>query len=294
MCYLINAGFAKVLKPCVPLQWLQPKVFPHKLGIMDCFFRSHLARHRTTWVNLNNGIRWKLDMMDSCHRWIVYGDYESVFFHRWLKEHIPKNGVIIDSGANIGQFVIFFAPLVPNGMVVAVEPVDFALEWLRECLKANSFLNVDVVQGALGEKKEMAGIEIIGCTAGNSRIKTGDSTQSVVVYPLVELCHDKKIRYIDLWKLDVEGYELQALKGAEPLLRSQSVGALWMEMHNGHGESRALCRHLQELGYRCYLFDSYGNLRESTADKLPPFSYGLYLPANKIQHDNVVRGVVTD
>ena len=57
----------------LPLTWLQPFDFPHKLGICERLFGKALARHGICWVPTAAGIDWKLDLTVVPHRWIVYG-----------------------------------------------------------------------------------------------------------------------------------------------------------------------------------------------------------------------------
>jgi hypothetical protein len=64
---------------------------------------------------------------------------------------------------------------------------------------------------------------------------------------------------IDLWKLDVEGHELAALEGAEPLLEHHRIKALYVEIVRENDYK--LREYLKKCGYRCYLIIRGGYLR---------------------------------
>lgn len=63
-------------KPCLLLSLMRRLHFPHKLGILERFFKNHLAPFGKCWITTAYGINWLLDLKNPTHRWIVYGDYE--------------------------------------------------------------------------------------------------------------------------------------------------------------------------------------------------------------------------
>ena len=83
---------------------------------------------------------------------------------------------------------------------------------------------------------------------------------------LDEYCADQGIERVDLLKLDVEGAELEALRGAGRLLRERRVGCLLFEisqsmvegMHHDPGEIFELVR---TAGLTVYELDHDGTLR---------------------------------
>ena len=96
--------------------------FPRKLGICERLFARSLSRYGVCWVRTAAGVPWKLDLTLSTHRWIVYGKYEGRPFLDWARQYLPRDGIIVDSGANIGQMLLYLAQCVPAGKVPAFEP----------------------------------------------------------------------------------------------------------------------------------------------------------------------------
>jgi hypothetical protein len=119
------------------LTLLQPIDFPHKLGICERLFGKAIAPLGICFVKTGSGLVWKLDLANPTHRWIVYGKYEGASFINWAKHNLSPNGVVIDSGASIGQMLMYLAQYTPQGKVLAFEPGKEAADWLQECLLSN-------------------------------------------------------------------------------------------------------------------------------------------------------------
>jgi hypothetical protein len=117
------------------LRFLQSLDFPHKLGIMERVFGRWLSPKGIVWVQTGGGIPWKLNLAYAPNRWIVYGKYEGGGFLNWAKRFLRPTSLVVDSGANIGQMLLYLAQWVPQGRVFAFEPGAFQAGWLRECLE---------------------------------------------------------------------------------------------------------------------------------------------------------------
>jgi len=258
------------------LRLLRRARFAHKLGLLDRLYRRALEPHAVCWVETWNGLAWKLDLANTTHRWIVYGQYEGAAFLDWAAAHLPRDGIVVDSGANIGQMLLYLAPMVPRGRVHAFEPDAAALAWLRECLAANPGLAVRCHACGLGAEAGPARLAATGPAHTHGAWNRISATEGAPVHlvRLADIAREEGIGRIDLWKLDVEGHELAALRGAEPLLRARAVGAILAELGFGRGE--AVRDYLEGHGYRCHLFDGRGRLVNATS--LPEHTNGLFLP----------------
>ena len=251
--------------------------FPHKLGICERLFGSAIARHGVCWVPTAAGVPWKLDLANPTHRWIVYGDYEGPGLLGWARANLPRNGVVVDSGANIGQTALYLAQYVPEGRVLAVEPSAAAADWIEECVAASPALPIEVLRLALGETEGEARLKMQGTAEihGAWNQVSESEGEPVRIARLDDLLARKGIARVDLWKLDVEGYEMHALRGAGDLLRRRAVGALLVELAFGNGP--AIIAHLEGLGYRYGVFDARGALHRPA--ELPEHTNALFLPA---------------
>jgi FkbM family methyltransferase len=267
----------------LPLTWLQPFDFPHKLGICERLFGNSLARHGICWVHTAAGITWKLDLSIVTHRWIVYGKYEGAPFLNWARKFLPPNGIVIDSGANIGQMLLYLAQWVPQGKVLAFEPGTKQADWLAECLAAHPTLPVELIRHGLGSSPAQLRLDswgsdsIHGCWAKVSETQ-GESIQIV---RLEDELSSRLIKTVDLWKLDVEGYEILAMQGAENLIKEQRIRAIYAELSSANGHDQNIINYLKQFGYQCYIFDQKGKLfnpSQKTGFQMPSWINGLFLP----------------
>ena len=113
-------------------------------------------------------------------------------------------GVIIDAGANVGDFTIRASNWVgDSGTVVAIEPIPEHVTILKRNLTRNRISNVVVVERAVGDREEVVEIE-------------GRKVRTVSMDGLLD---DLKISRVDSVKLDVEGAEGLALRGGRRMVR---------------------------------------------------------------------------
>lgn len=266
-----------IVDPGWAVRLVQRLEFRHKLGICERLFGSSLAPYGVCWIHTAAGLTWKLDLASSTHRWIVYGKYEGRPFLDWARRHLPSNGVVVDSGANIGQMLLYLAQWVPGGRVLAFEPGAEAAEWLSECLDLNDHLPAEIIRCALGSKEcEMSLVKVGTSTTHGacSQVRASGEGTAVQVRRLADVLGERGIDRVDLWKLDVEGFELEALEGAEALLARKAVRALYCEL--GFGHSDQIRAYLAGFGYTCHLFDAAGRLY--VPQQLPEHTNGLFLP----------------
>jgi FkbM family methyltransferase len=255
---------------------LQRFDFPHKLGICERLFGGALSSLGTGWVKTGAGITWKLDLTNPTHRWVVYGKYEGRAFLDWAREFLPSDGVVVDSGANIGQMLIYLAQYVPQGKVLAFEPGRHQADWLEECLSVHEHLPAELLRRGLGEASAKLFLHNPGPVQihGAWNQVSEKEGEPIEVVRLADVLKSRSITKIDLWKLDVEVYEVPALRGAEELLSEKRIRALYVELSGDNGPR--VREYLAPFGYSCYLFNKNGKVLKPT--ELPEHTNGLFLP----------------
>lgn len=134
----------------------------------------------------------------------------------FLREYLLRGDVVVDVGANIGTTTLVAAHAVgPQGQVYAFEPGPTTFEALVDNISLNAAVNVNAGQYVVGNETGEVAFSQSG--ADDQRRVTADNGVRV---PQVRL-DDLDIREpVALCKVDVEGYELQVLRGAERLLIS--------------------------------------------------------------------------
>jgi len=257
-----------VLSLPIGLRLLRRLRFPHKLGLLDRLYGGNLSRAGVAWVKTANGPVWKLDLRSGSHRWIVYGDYGGPTFLRWARHWLRTGGVVIDSGANIGQTVLYFAAL-DNTTVYAFEPNNEPALWLEECLREQPGWSVEIVRQGLSDVLSQLSLvvpDFIGEHGAQATLHTewyGEQKRAMVSIPVDRLdtfIEKRNISTIRLWKLDVEGWELNALRGAEKAFRRKAIDAVFLELHPANSE--AVGEFIKSCGYDWFAIGSGGKLEK--------------------------------
>lgn len=142
---------------------------------------------------------------------------EPVLVERVLRRILHEDSNAIDVGSHLGSFTSTLVRLAPHGRHMAIEALPHKAEWLRR-----KFPAVDVVEVAVtdtpGTVRFHRNIGRSGFSGIDRHAWPGDRTVELEVRAarLDDLIPAD--RHIDLLKIDVEGAELRALRGAQALL----------------------------------------------------------------------------
>lgn len=182
-----------------------------------------------------------------------------------LRREFHGDGVIaIDCGANIGVHAVEWGRHMTGwGRVIAVEAQERIFYALAGNIAINNCFNVDAIHAAVGEADGAMRIPILDhlkpASFGSLELKPlsrpeyigqgvdygGEATASVRAMRLDTL----DLRRLDLLKIDVEGMELDVLRGAqETLARCRPV----MVIEHLKSDLAALTEVLTGLGYLIY------------------------------------------
>jgi FkbM family methyltransferase len=142
--------------------------------------------------------------------------------------------VALDVGANVGAYALLMGQWVgPGGRVFAFEPAPDAYDGLRRHVELNRLGEIVApVRAAVAAASGRAALLADGI-AGTNRLSTSadPSAATVETVSLDEFCARERIAP-SLIKIDVEGAELEVLRGARETLRRVGSGlALFVEMH---------------------------------------------------------------
>jgi FkbM family methyltransferase len=147
--------------------------------------------------------------------------------------------VCVDVGANIGYYTLLASKLVGRGgLVYALEPAPDVFAALEENLALNRADNVVALRVAAGPEEGEA--QLFRPPAGNvgrsalrppSDVPSSPDLAAVAVMPLASVIPTSELRRLRLVKIDVEGYEVEVLRGLEPALESGFRPAVLLEVH---------------------------------------------------------------
>ncbi len=173
-----------------------------------------------------------------------------------MKKHITRGDTIIDVGANIGYETIWGAHLVgKSGHVYSFEPLKKLVDQIQVSLSENKFENVTIISKAVGEKSGEIAIyshpEDAGLTSVENKAGATDST----VVPITTLDQELgSINSVSFIKIDIEGYEFEALQGGKNLIEKyhpyivfEFTSSLYEQAREG--KSKKLLFYLMDMGY---------------------------------------------
>jgi FkbM family methyltransferase len=155
---------------------------------------------------------------------IRMGEYCPHELETWLP-YLPKGGVIVDAGANIGAHTMPFAFVVGReGTVIAMEPQRMLHHMICGSLALNGLRQVHAQNCALGfnERSVLVPSVDYGAPGNFGGIALMDRTEGEVV--LCRTLDSFELPRLDFLKIDVEGAELSVLQGgAQTIARCRPV-----------------------------------------------------------------------
>jgi len=207
---------------------------------------------------------------------------------------VPETGVVralvrpgdhvLDIGANVGWYSKILSELVgPSGRVYSIEPVPSTFKLLCCCVRRLGLRNVEPIECAMSDRTGSATMEVPVYRWGGENfyeaeiVENGDGEResqlrrfTVRVDTVDSLFHSVPAE-ITFMKIDVEGHEVAALRGAERLL-SKIRPALLLEMGGKPDDERSSARrvmmYLKDHDYSPYWFDGERLRRWRTGDPL--------------------------
>ena len=176
--------------------------------------------------------------------------YELGIYEKFFRIEPEDN--VLDLGAHIGSFTLRAAKEVGlKGMVVAVEPSSENFELLEKNIALNGCSNVKLLQTAAGKDFEVAEFFIHENPSSNSfynsRTKTIRS-EKVTIRTLDSIIDELQFKKVDFVKIDVEGAELDVLKGATSTI-SKYHPKVVLELHSFGPSADDVAHFLEQFGY---------------------------------------------
>lgn len=181
-------------------------------------------------------VLWKRDF-------IRYGVLPFLDIDRLSKAFGRNIEVFFDVGANIGQTSVVALKSFPDAVVFAFEPASDTFSKLSDRIRTNNRFFPHQI--ALGDKEEEATLyeyrEDVSAVArslvlnGRFPMRYGfhqSGGTKVTCRTIDQFCRDASVRKIDVLKIDVEGFELSVIKGAERMLNEGRIGFVYLEFND--------------------------------------------------------------
>lgn len=187
------------------------------------------------------GYRWR---HYHCHQaWMALGLYEP-HVAQLIYDLLQPKDVFYDVGANAGYFTLVAAKAVVGGKVISFEPVPFNVRVIKEQINLNDLADRCIVEPMAISSTE--GLLPFIMTERNANAHLRDVKAPNVLSDTGELIWVKTVtldQYVidhprpTVIKMDIEGAEVEALKGARELLHSRDAPILLISTHSSSLES---------------------------------------------------------
>ncbi|MDA4122806.1 MAG: FkbM family methyltransferase [Thaumarchaeota archaeon] len=194
-------------------------------------------------IHLRAAFDWDASTLEE----VVYKDiYEK-------ERKIMPGDVVLDVGAHIGSFTLKAAKEVgPEGRVVSFEPSSENFKLLTLNVNSNDYKNAKLFNVAVGSGPGTAKLHLGNRKGTNSLLSDAGAEnvgiEEVPIRTLDSVADELKLSKVSFVKIDVEGFELEVLKGARNVL-SSSHPSLAMETHDFGPSEEEIGNYLRTFGY---------------------------------------------
>jgi FkbM family methyltransferase len=186
-------------------------------------------------------------------------------------QHLKTGAVFYDIGANVGFFSIVAAKLVgDSGKVIAFEPGKDNAQAIRHNGALNNFKQIEVIEKAISNNSG-SGQLLLAKYSGGHALATADAPPdlageiTVDVVSIDDLIAQKLIEPPNFVKVDVEGAELDVLKGMKETIKTYQPTIIY-EVDDG--DRTAYERKYQELADFMHSLDYKVTPTENSYDSI--------------------------
>jgi FkbM family methyltransferase len=160
--------------------------------------------------------------------------------------------VVFDVDANAGIYSLAALAANSRAVVHAFEPTPEIAERLRKTRALNHLAGLNVQQVAISDRAGFA--MLVRCRGGNDndgmnyiQSDIHPDAEQVPTNTLDAFCLSHGIGQIDLLKLDIQGAEAAALRGASTLLQAGRIRTLFIELNWGNSANCPASQSIEQL-----------------------------------------------
>lgn len=142
-----------------------------------------------------------------------------------LKRKGFSPGAIVDCGAHAGDWTRMIKEIFPESQVLMVEACPSMEASLKKvAMQYHGTVDYVIALAGAEHRDEVKFFEMgTGSSVLEEQTKHPRTVVSLPMRRLDDILREKNIKQVSLFKLDVQGYELEVLKGAQEALRSTDV-----------------------------------------------------------------------
>lgn len=208
-------------------------------------FKVRLGKDDLVHITLSDGMKMIFLNVSSV---LELGNENIGYFHEYK---LKKGDVVVDIGAFDGVFTVQASKLVgPKGCVLAFEPIEKNYNMLLENIKLNGLKNIIPIKKGLYSSEKKLRFDDAG--DASQIVESGGIEISVTTL-------DKELKWLDIskinfLKMDIEGAEIETLKGCKQCLLDNDVHVAIATYHivDGKRTAERIEEQLRELGYNAW------------------------------------------
>jgi FkbM family methyltransferase len=231
-------------------------------------FVERFAIRSTAIVQVfSSGARFELDLSEFVQRKFYFRSYERREL-KFIRATLDHGDVFIDIGANVGLLSLCAAQSVgTTGQVLAIEPDPVNVQRFDRNLELNPGANVKIVPVAVGASHGIVrlGMPTSEAAMKNSGARSRSSSENQIEVEQVTI--DEAVARalptttsVQLVKLDVEGMELDVLRGG-PTLFDGAANCVMLEVNERYDDGATAVTMLGSLGYEVFRLGPFARLR---------------------------------
>jgi len=154
-----------------------------------------------------------------------------------LKNLLSAGDTFVDLGANEGYFSIVSSKLVgESGIVVSIEPQSRLINVILKNKNLNNLKNIFVEKVAISNYNSIRNLYLSPNTnSGSSRLylkqKYSNHIEYVKTKTLLYIIKKYQLSRIKILKIDIEGFEYEAILGSKELFLNNVIENIIIEMH---------------------------------------------------------------
>jgi len=218
----------------------------------------------STKIINSNGIKYMLFESPDfiTHIVNITGQFEIELVAATEKAIQGKGGIVLDIGANLGTYTIPLAARNPHLEIISFEPQQAVYYQLCGNIALNSLENVTAYNIAVGDKEETIELAMpdytkednIGLFSLDPFVKSKTPTTVGKVRPVDVITIDSmNLDFVQMIKIDVEGLEINVLKGAqETIVRCgypPIIFEAWTQYDWWEDRKQELFDYIENMGY---------------------------------------------
>ena len=211
-----------------------------------------------------------------------------------IRRCIPHCSVVFDVGANVGEWTAFVLKYNPRAKLHCFEPSLFTFHQLTSRnFPSHIACNNFGLSSSEGEAKLLIFKEgnVLNSLYRRENLQDmgiplQEKEERVRLKTLDNYCLERQIQQIDFLKIDVEGHELEVLRGSSEMLRQERIGIIQFEYGGCNIDSKVFLKDLfdafQGLPYEFYKILPKGVRRvENYSRQFENFQYSNWLAIRK-------------